>query len=225
MRDHLFHPATGCAKCPVLAAQRQHVVWGKGPDQAAIMMIGEAPGFYEDREGIPWVGRAGREKDKLLTQAGIDPATVHDANRIMCHPPGNRDPEPEEMANCEPWLVEHIRMVNPLGVVLFGRSAISWRFDKPTVQETLGLMYRMDCDACGGTAGHHLHRLAADGHWTENWTCEEQSPELVRKRVYASVYHPAATLGGRDQGYVPLIVRELRRLAAEVELLRGPSNP
>lgn len=219
-RWEYIHPATGCAKCPELARTRHTIVWGKGPIPADIMMIGEAPGYNEDQKGIPFIGRAGTQLNKLLADAGIDPATVHIANRIMCRPPNNRDPEPVEMENCEPWLTQHIRDVNPKGIVLFGRAAISYRFDRTTVVDTQGLMHVEECDACGQRTSEHdgKNDYAVDGKW---WHTPGNCLKGIytKRRVYAAIYHPASTLGNRNPEYAPLIVRELRRLAEEIKHL------
>lgn len=220
-RWEVLNPASGCAKCPALWQQRQTVVWGSGPAQADIMGIGEAPGYNEDKDGLPFVGAAGRNLNRLLTLAGISRDRVHIANRLMCRPPGNRDPEPSELDNCEPWLVQHMREVNPLGVMLFGRAALGWKFQKQTVAETIGLMYRRECDACGQliTANDegHLPRFAKDGLWVPQAWCDQRNGN-VKLRVYVSIYHPAAQFYGEDHS--PDIVRELRRLAEEVEWLK-----
>src|SRR5574343_229156 len=169
------HPATGCTKCPALASTRHTVVWGSGPAQADIMFIGEAPGQNEDREGLPFVGSAGHQLTQLCREAGIDRREVHIANMLMCRPPGNRDPEPQELENCQPWLVEHVRSVNPKAIVLFGRYAISWLFDKPRVKDTQGLMYLSWCDWCGRKLheGHDYGRLAFDGRWRDSQEIED----------------------------------------------------
>ena len=205
------HPAVGCQACPALVRNRHHVVWSRGPVKSRLMAIGEAPGRNEDIKGIPFVGRAGQLMDRLLTSAGFDPRSMHIANRVMCRPPDNRDPEPEEIANCLPWLVEHIRMVEPKGLILFGRSALSLMFDQSAVNLTQGLMYSSICTGCGGRAGDHFPRYAEDGTWKSRPECGiTDSTVLV-----AAIYHPAAAL--RDPDLEPAITRQLRRLHDELE--------
>lgn len=220
------HPATGCTKCPALASTRHTVVWGSGPAQADIMFIGEAPGQNEDREGLPFVGSAGHQLTQLCREAGIDRREVHIANMLMCRPPGNRDPEPQELENCQPWLVEHVRSVNPKAIVLFGRYAISWLFDKPRVKDTQGLMYISWCDWCGRKLheGHDYGRLAFDGRWRDSQQIEDASvgalaPHRMQRRLVAAIYHPASILGGRNPEYRPHIVHQLKRLRTELDLL------
>jgi len=196
-----FHPATGCAKCPALAAGRHTVVWGKGPEQARVMLIGEAPGQNEDLAGLPFVGTAGRLLNELLNEVP-DLPQVHIGNRIMCRPPGNRDPEPEERDNCEPWLIQHVRDVQPEAIVLFGRSAISWLFDKQTVKDTQGLMYIKMCDSCGGLHG--------------KWITGTPGQCKVTERLVAAIYHPASALGNRSPENKPRIIHQLQRVAREL---------
>lgn len=214
------HPAVGCAHCPELVRNRHHVVWSRGPAKSPLMAIGEAPGRNEDIKGIPFVGRAGQLMDRLLLQAGFNPRSMHIANRVMCRPPDNRDPDPSEVANCLPWLVEHIRMVEPKALVLFGRYAISLMFDLAEVSKTQGLMYTSICPACGGRAGEHLPRYAEDGNWKNVPTCAVKASTIL----VASIYHPASAL--RDPEQEPAIARQLRRLHDELEL-RGwlPESP
>lgn len=210
------HPATGCTSCPALVSERHTVVWGSGPPQADIMFVGEAPGANEDTEGLPFVGMAGRELNAIVREVGWTRDEIHVANRLMCRPPQNRDPEPTELLNCEPWLVEHVRSVNPRAVVLFGRYAIQWRFDRFRVKDTQGLMYLSWCDTCGQPSHlGHLPRAAENGHWTEEST---QHTTVMTRRVVAAIYHPASVLGGRNPEYRPLIVHQLRRLKTELEL-------
>jgi uracil-DNA glycosylase family 4 len=206
------NPATGCQKCPLLLPGRQHVVWGRGPSPADILMVGEAPGFNEDREGLPFVGRAGQILNNLLKDASINRDTVHIANRVMCRPPDNRDPEPDELENCTPWLVEHTRQVQPKALVLFGRSAISWFFDRTTVKDTEGLMYQDYCFACGARGGEHKERYAKGGLWVGEIP---EAHEWTRLLV-AAIYHPASALGNRNPENAAKIVKQLKRVKEEL---------
>lgn len=210
------HPASGCARCPKLVASRHNIVWASGPPQAEVMFIGEAPGANEDREGLPFFHQAaaGRELNAICREAGFNRDDVHVANRVMCHPEGNRDPEPDELANCEPWLVEHVRAVNPKAVVLFGRYAISWLFDRYMVKDTQGLMYLQWCDWCGRKLheGHRPMRIALDGDWTPS--SQQHGP--MRRRLVAAIYHPASVLGGRNPEHRPQIVHQLKRVKQEL---------
>ena len=112
-----------CQACP-LGKTRQCFVFGSGAADAGIMFVGEAPGANEDREGIPFVGRAGELLTKII-ENGMKTRRedVYIANVIKCRPPQNRDPTPEEVATCRPFILEQINMVNPRVIVTLGRVA------------------------------------------------------------------------------------------------------
>jgi uracil-DNA glycosylase family 4 len=113
-----------CSRCP-LHESRAHVVLGEGNPAARVMFVGEGPGADEDREGRPFVGRAGRLLTKMVHAMGLDRADVYIANVVKCRPPGNRDPEPVEVATCLPFLEAQIQAVNPEVIVTLGRIAAS----------------------------------------------------------------------------------------------------
>lgn len=114
--------ASTCTRCP-LAETRTQVVYGAGSDDAELMFIGEAPGFHEDRQGIPFVGAAGQLLNRLLAETGIGRDEVYISNTVLCRPPGNRDPRPEETDACRPWLDERIEIVDPAVIVTLGNWA------------------------------------------------------------------------------------------------------
>ena len=109
-----------CPKCAPLVASRTQVVFGDGNPQAEIMFVGEAPGFYEDRQGKPFVGAAGRLLNQLLTEIGIQRHDVYISNIIKCRPPNNRNPRAEEIENCKPYLLTQIDMIRPKVVCTLG---------------------------------------------------------------------------------------------------------
>lgn len=111
-----------CQKCP-LGATRTKFVFGVGNPHADVMFIGEAPGADEDRLGEPFVGRAGKLLDKILAAIDFDRSQVYIANILKCRPPGNRDPQPEEMDTCFPYLEQQIRMIQPKFICCLGRIA------------------------------------------------------------------------------------------------------
>ena len=115
--------AAGCELCPQLVDSRTQVVFGSGPADAALMLVGEAPGASEDREGLPFVGASGRLLDTLLGGIGLSREEVFIANVLKCRPPENRDPKPEEVANCSPWLERQLGIVDPAVVVTLGNFA------------------------------------------------------------------------------------------------------
>jgi uracil-DNA glycosylase len=114
--------ASTCTRCR-LAETRTQVVFGAGSPEADLLLIGEAPGFHEDRQGEPFVGAAGQLLTKVLNGIGLERAEVYIANVLRCRPPGNRDPLPDEIEACTPWLVETISIVQPCVVVTLGNFA------------------------------------------------------------------------------------------------------
>jgi DNA polymerase len=111
-----------CRRCP-LAKTRTHIVFGVGNPRADIMFVGEAPGADEDRAGEPFVGRAGQRLDEWITAIGLRREDVYIANVLKCRPPGNRDPRPEEVDKCSPFLQAQIRAIAPKVIVALGRHA------------------------------------------------------------------------------------------------------
>src|SRR3989337_222023 len=111
-----------CTKC-ALAQGRTQVVFGSGSPHAELMLVGEAPGFHEDQQGVPFVGQAGKLLDRLLGGIGLTRADVFVANVLKCRPPGNRDPLPEEIAACEPHLFRQIELIEPKLVAPLGNFA------------------------------------------------------------------------------------------------------
>jgi uracil-DNA glycosylase family 4 len=115
--------ASTCTRCP-LSAGRTQVVWGEGDPSAGLMVVGEGPGADEDREGRPFVGRSGRLLERLLAEeAGLRRDQVYIANVVKCRPPGNRDPLPDEIEACRPYLEAQVDLVGPAVVLTLGRFA------------------------------------------------------------------------------------------------------
>src|ERR1022692_809402 len=100
----------GCMRCR-LAQGRTQVVFGAGNPQADLMFVGEAPGFPEDKQGLPFVGQAGKLLEKLLAGIGLQRGDVYIANVLKCRPPGNRDPQPDEIEACESHLFRQIELI------------------------------------------------------------------------------------------------------------------
>ncbi len=116
-----------CRRCP-LHVGRTHAVPGDGPVNATLMFIGEAPGFHEDQQGIPFVGAAGKFLNELLEKSGIDRGMVYITNVIKCRPPGNRDPLIEEVDVCSPYLDQQIEIINPQVIITLGRHSMNRAF-------------------------------------------------------------------------------------------------
>ena len=112
---------TDCKQCSDLVASRSQIVNGVGPDDAALVFVGEAPGATEDEEGEPFVGRSGSVLDDALADAGVKRADVRITNCVRCRPPENRDPTTAELANCRGYLDGEIEAVDPTLVVTLGK--------------------------------------------------------------------------------------------------------
>jgi uracil-DNA glycosylase family 4 len=116
--------AKACTKCKELSRCRKSVVFGIGSATAEIMFIGEAPGADEDAQGIPFVGRAGQLLTKIIEAMGSRREDVYIANIIKCRPPQNRTPEPDEVANCLPYVLSQIELIQPKVIVALGATAL-----------------------------------------------------------------------------------------------------
>jgi uracil-DNA glycosylase family 4 len=114
--------ASSCTRC-ALAATRTQVVFGVGDPDADLVFVGEAPGLHEDRQGEPFVGAAGQLLTRMLEGIGLRREDVYIANVIKCRPPANRDPLPDEIEACTPWLVEQISTIQPRVIVTLGNFA------------------------------------------------------------------------------------------------------
>ena len=113
-----------CLKCD-LHHSRKNAVPGAGPVNAEIMFIGEGPGFHENEQGLPFVGAAGRFLDELLAGIGMQRGQVFITNVVKCRPPGNRDPQNEELAACDGYLERQIQAINPKVIVTLGRFSMA----------------------------------------------------------------------------------------------------
>jgi len=114
--------ALGCTRCR-LAGGRTQVVWMDGNPDSPLMFVGEAPGFHEDRQGLPFVGAAGQLLDTMLRSIGLDRSQCTICNVIKCRPPGNRDPMPDEIESCRPFLEAQLRFIRPRVIVTLGNFA------------------------------------------------------------------------------------------------------
>ena len=114
--------ASTCTKCR-LAETRTQVVFGVGDPNADLLFVGEAPGMHEDRQGEPFVGAAGQLLTRMLAGISMTREQVYIANVLKCRPPGNRDPQEDEIETCTPWLVEQISLIQPDVIVTLGNFA------------------------------------------------------------------------------------------------------
>jgi uracil-DNA glycosylase family 4 len=118
----LYREASGCTRCP-LHQGRTNVVFGNGNANADLMFVGEAPGHHEDLQGLPFVGRAGQLLDQLLGEIGLSRKDVFVCNTVKCRPPGNRDPLPDEIDTCKPYLHRQVELIEPKVICTLGNFA------------------------------------------------------------------------------------------------------
>ena len=131
-----------CRKC-ALYHSRKRSVPGEGPADCEIMFIGEGPGFYENEQGRPFVGAAGKFLDELLAQAGLNRPAVWIGNVVKCRPPGNRDPLPEELAACNEYLERQIATINPRIIITLGRYSMGKFMPGVKISQVHGQMRRV----------------------------------------------------------------------------------
>lgn len=122
--QEVANQVSACEKCD-LHYSRKKAVPGEGPLNAEIMLIGEGPGFYENEQGRPFVGQAGKYLDELLESAGLSRAQVFITNVVKCRPPGNRDPQPDELQACSSYLDKQIECIKPKMIVTLGRFSMA----------------------------------------------------------------------------------------------------
>ncbi len=167
----------GCTKC-ALAQGRTQVVVGAGDPDADLMFVGEAPGFHEDKQGIPFVGQAGKLLDSLLAEIGLDRSQVYIANVLKCRPPGNRDPLPDEIAACETHLFKQVELIRPRVICTLGNFATKLLTGQPyghhprartgpAAPDRRGRAFDLPDLSPGGRAVHAVHAgHVARGHRT-----------------------------------------------------------
>jgi DNA polymerase len=122
--------ASVCVACR-LAQGRTQVVYGVGDSDADLLFIGEGPGYHEDKQGEPFVGAAGQLLNRMLAEIGTRREDVYIANVVKCRPPGNRDPLPDEIEACSPWLAEQVQLIDPHIVVTLGNFATRFVLERP----------------------------------------------------------------------------------------------
>lgn len=113
----------GCTRCKLSGLGRKQVVFGAGSAEADLVFVGEGPGFEEDKQGIPFVGKAGQLLTKMINAMGLTRDDVYICNVVKCRPPGNRNPEPDEIATCEPFMVKQLQIIQPKVIVALGKFA------------------------------------------------------------------------------------------------------
>ena len=139
----LYEEIASCQQCEI-AKYRNKVVPGEGAEDAEIMFIGEAPGWYEDQQGRPFVGPAGKYLDELLASISLRREQVYIANVIKCRPQGNRDPLPTEIRNCRKWLERQIELIRPKMIVTLGRYSMAMFFPGKSISKIHGTAQKRD---------------------------------------------------------------------------------
>lgn len=140
--ENLRQCVQACTACG-LAQSRTQTVFGVGNISAKLMIIGEAPGFYEDKQGEPFVGRAGQLLNAMLQAIGLERNSVYIANILKCRPPNNRDPSPEEVSTCTPFLEKQIQLVKPMLLLAVGRIAAHYLLHtKSSMTQLRGKQYQ-----------------------------------------------------------------------------------
>jgi len=135
--EDLYEQVRTCQKCD-LGKGRTLAVPGEGPVTASVMFIGEGPGYHEDRQGRPFVGAAGKYLSELLATIGLNREDVYITNVIKCRPPKNRDPLPEEIEACRPYLDHQIELIKPRVIVTLGRFSMARYFSGQTISHIHG---------------------------------------------------------------------------------------
>jgi DNA polymerase len=140
--NQLAEQIQACQRCR-LAQTRFQAVPGEGPARAPILLIGEGPGFYEDRQGRPFVGKSGSLLEDLLTSIGLSRHDVFIANVVKCRPPDNRDPLPDEIEACRPYLEQQIELISPKLVITLGRISMARYFPGQSITRIHGQIKRV----------------------------------------------------------------------------------
>jgi len=177
--DALAAEIARCTRC-LLHRGRTKTVPGEGPEDAEIMFIGEAPGFHEDQQGRPFVGAAGQFLEELLASIGLKREDVFIANVIKCRPPGNRDPLPDEIQACKPFLDRQIELIQPKMVVTLGRFSMARAFPKARISRVHGQPCKI-----GGVIYYPMYHPAAALHQPSLRAVVEEDirriPELLQQ--------------------------------------------
>jgi DNA polymerase len=154
----LYQEIARCQRCQ-LAESRTKVVPGEGNESAEIVFIGEAPGWYEDQQGHPFVGPAGHFLNELLASIGLKREDVYICNVIKCRPPDNRDPLPKEIESCRLWLDQQLEIIQPRLIVTLGRHSLAKFFPKESISKVHGKPQRI-----GNVIYYPLYHPAAALH-------------------------------------------------------------
>jgi DNA polymerase len=159
----------GCQRCE-LCGSRTQAVFGVGDRRARLMIVGEAPGAEEDRQGEPFVGRAGRLLNAMLRAVGLDREQVFIANILKCRPPRNRDPQPGEVAQCMPYLMRQIELISPALILCVGRIAAQNLLATDTpIGRLRGSLHRLETGVPVIVTYHPAYLLRSPGEKRKAW--------------------------------------------------------
>ena len=158
--DQLNALMSMCSNC-ALRSGASRVVPGDGNPEAQIMFIGEAPGKKEDEQGIPFVGAAGKFLNEMLASINLKREDIYIANVAKCRPPENRDPLPEEVAACWPWLEKQIEIINPKIIITLGRHSLGRFYPGIKISEAHGRAFKRNLPNIGERVFYALYHPAA----------------------------------------------------------------
>ncbi|MFA4890351.1 MAG: uracil-DNA glycosylase [Candidatus Paceibacterota bacterium] len=190
--ENLNKEMLACSKC-ALRAGCSRVVPGEGSAEAEIMFIGEGPGKKEDELGRPFVGAAGKFLDEMLTSIKLKREDIYIANIVKCRPPENRDPLPEEIEACWPWLLEQIKIIEPKLIVFLGRHSMNRFFPNEKISETHGKLLIKNFG------------LNPNG-----------SP---KRQHFLALYHPASAL--YNGGMRETLLKDFKKIPMALEVAKG----
>ena len=195
--------AADCTKCR-LAETRTQVVFGVGSPSADLLFIGEAPGMHEDRQGVPFVGAAGQLLPRMLEGIGLTREEVYIANILKCRPPGNRDPQSDEIDTCTPWLVEQISLIQPIVIVTLGNFATKFVLQTPQgITRMRGSVYRWH-DRKVIPTFHPAAILHGGGEKSRQFADLQEDFELIKRTLSAvPAPLPVVSLAEHAQVTVP----------------------
>jgi uracil-DNA glycosylase family 4 len=182
--------ARDCARCRLRAGCRQ-VVFGEGPEDAGLVLIGEGPGANEDEQGRPFCGRAGELLDRILAAAGFRREDVYVSNVVLCRPPGNRTPADDEVAACRPWLERRLELLRPRVVVALGATAVrALVHPKARITQVRGQWHRRG-DAWVMPTFHPAALLRDPGKKRPVWEDFQQVRDVYRRLAAPAAGPPA----------------------------------
>jgi len=185
---------SACQNC-VLHHSRKNAVPGEGPADSEIMFIGEGPGFYENEQGRPFVGAAGKFLEELLARAGLKRSEVWIGNVVKCRPPGNRDPMPEELKACSEFLERQILAINPRIIVTLGRYSMDRFMPGAKISAVHGKMRQV-----GGRAVIAMYHPAAALHQGSlKPVIEEDFSQLARLLEQARKQVPPSRVAAAEE--------------------------